>query len=104
LNVEDAKVIVDGNAVPASGRSVEIVVTTDGDHDLEVSAPGRKTEKQVVVVSGGATVKLELALDRATRSTKQTKPDRPATKSDKPKPKPTTRDTDYTIDPFKKSR
>jgi serine/threonine-protein kinase len=106
LNVDDATVVLDGKTVSASGRNPEIAVLTDGDHDLEVSAPGRKTKKQVVVVTGGATVKLEVALERAGRSGKSdaAKPTKPTRPTKPTKPAKPTRDTDYTIDPFKKTR
>lgn len=61
VDVAGARFVVDGREVAGSGQSRRLVLPS-GEHRLEVSAPGRATERVHLSGAPGATVQLRLEL------------------------------------------
>jgi hypothetical protein len=82
VDASNARVLLDGKPVTLDGRTARIEVPAPGEHELQLSAPGRKKILRPVVVEAGATLELEMALPHESRA-----PER-------------RNDPDYLVDPF----
>jgi eukaryotic-like serine/threonine-protein kinase len=73
LSVEpgDARILLDGQRVSAG--TLEIAAA--GDHQLEVSAPGRKTQTQTLKVTAGSELRVSVRLERRRASSRSDDPD-----------------------------
>jgi serine/threonine-protein kinase len=83
VDAPNAHVFLDGKSMPLDGRVARIDVATPGEHELALSAPGRKKILRPVVVEAGATLELEVPLPHESRA--------PGKRND----------PDYLVDPFR---
>jgi hypothetical protein len=65
VNVPEAHIELDGHVVATAAQGTRITVEQPGDHELLVSAPGRRTLTKMVTVTPGSTVDLNVKLERA---------------------------------------
>jgi serine/threonine-protein kinase len=94
VNVDDARIELDGKVVAESARNARVEVPSGGSHDIVVSAPGRKTFKKNFSASSGVTLEVPVTL----RSASSASPSRPA----KSKPAKKSEDGFHMLDPFAK--
>jgi serine/threonine protein kinase len=83
IDASGARMLLDGKPVDVDGRIARIDVPSPGQHDLALSAPGRKRIVRMVTVEPGATLELDLSLPREARSAADHR-----------------NDPDYLMDPF----
>ncbi|MGE0550752.1 MAG: serine/threonine protein kinase [Kofleriaceae bacterium] len=91
LNVDRAKVELDGEPVQIKGRSVKVPVEKAGSHKLTITASGRTPYEKTLEISGGGTTVLDVKLERVSSGKKP-----PAGKPGTTAPV----DRDGTLDPF----
>jgi hypothetical protein len=80
VDVPNARIVVDGKLVGESVTYARVLVERPGRHEIEVSAPGKRTFRTSVEVGEGATVEVEADLDARVAS------ERPARKTARARP------------------
>jgi hypothetical protein len=85
VDAPNARLLIDGKPLPFDGKQAKLELDAAHEHELQVSAPGRRKVVRQVTVEPGATLSLDLSLPHDTRSASDHRGD-----------------PDYLMDPFGK--
>ncbi|MGE0868535.1 MAG: serine/threonine-protein kinase [Kofleriaceae bacterium] len=100
VNVNKAKLELDGAPIAIKGRRVKVPVDQAGTHTLTITSSGRVPYEKTLEISGGGTTVLDITLERVA-SGKKPPTGKPSTgKPSTGKPTTTPVDRDGTLDPF----